>query len=573
MTITPRKPLFSSNYQLDILICLGLVLAIFIPYHQVAGHRFVDFDDGIYAYQNTYIIRGLSWDSICWAFTNTESANWHPLTWISNLVDRELFGAHAGGYLLENVAWHALATCLCYVAFWRTTRTRLFAFSIALIFALHPANVETVAWLSERKSLLNAVFWFCAIISYIDFIETRSFRSYGVTIIAYLLSLMSKAMSVTLPCTLILIHILYLLYHPERRAAAPGFRHYLKKLLLPVVPLLLISVYFSAVTVSAQAPAMAGLSYPIGLRCLNVIISYGRYLEMFFHPTELAIFYPLFYTALTIRAAIPSALVLFLITTGVLSLARKEPRLLIGWCWFLGTMVPVIGLVQVGSQSHADRYLYIPMLGLAFVFPVLFDALRSMSAAGRRILAAASLLVLGVSMTCATQVQVSYWKDGVSLFRHSLAVSGDCLTSVYNLTVAYGRLERFDEMIAFADSKIAVATVPENKGRLEALKGIAFYAIAKYKESVASAENALKWGNTEKSVYWTLAISNYQLGRFDEAAKYLTKAKAVQGHPSPSSLIEILRDSNITMLEAVLRDRASAKSAPALPPAASTSHR
>ena len=128
MTTTPRKPLFSSDYQLDILICLGLVLAIFIPYHQVAGHRFVEFDDGIYAFQNTYIMRGLCWDSICWAFTNTDSANWHPLTWISHLVDRELFGSHPGGYLLENVAWHALASCLCYLAFFKTTGSRLFAF-------------------------------------------------------------------------------------------------------------------------------------------------------------------------------------------------------------------------------------------------------------------------------------------------------------------------------------------------------------------------------------------------------------------------------------------------------------
>ena len=238
MTARAPKPLFSSNHHFDILICLGLVLAIFIPYHQVAGHRFVEFDDGLYTFQNTYIIRGLTWDSVCWSFSNTEAANWHPLTWISYLVDRELFRSHPGAYLMENVAWHALASCLCYLAFLKTTKSRLFAFTVALILAVHPANVENVAWASERKSLLDAVFWFAAIITYLDFIETRSFRSYGFTAIAHMLGLMCKAMSVTLPFTLVLVHLLYLVYHPDPRASSVRWPRRAGQILLPVIPLL-----------------------------------------------------------------------------------------------------------------------------------------------------------------------------------------------------------------------------------------------------------------------------------------------------------------------------------------------
>ena len=559
MTPAPRKPLFSSDYRLDILICLGLVLAIFIPYRQVAGHRFVDFDDGLYTFQNTYIIGGLRWDSICWAFTSTFAANWHPLTWISHLIDRELFGPHAGGYLLENVGWHAVATCLCYLAFRKTTGSRLFAFCVAMFFALHPVNVENVAWTSERKSLLNAVFWFCAIISYLDFVETRSFRSYGFAVIAHLLGLMCKAMSVTLPCTLILVHILYFVHHPKRRDFPLQFRSCLQRFLLPVLPMLALSLYFSLVTVSAQSLAMVGSGYSVEQRLINALLSYERYLAMFFHPTELALFYPLFESQLTFRAAVPAILLLCAVSAAVVLLARRAPQLLIGWCWFLGTMVPVIGLVQVGSQSHADRYLYIPMLGLAFLYPVLFEALRSLTSSWRQVVTGTALAVLGISMMIATQIQVTYWQDGVTLFRHSLAVTGDCLTSSINLAVAYIRAERYQEALAYADSKIAVATIPLNKGRLAALKASAFRGLEKYDSAAEWAQKAIDWGDTEVSPYWTIAMAKYMLGKNDEALPWLAKARAAQTPVNESNFIDVRIDANIAALEKALKENASKK--------------
>ena len=559
MIIAPRKPLFSSGYQLDILICLGLLLAIFIPYRQVAGHSFVNYDDGLYAYQNTYLIRGLSWDGICWAFTNISAANWHPLTWISHLVDRELFGPHAGGYLLENVAWHALASCLCYVAFRRTTGSRLFGFVVALFFAVHPANVENVAWASERKSILNAVFWFSAIIAYLDFIEKRSFRAYGVVVIAHLLGLMCKAMSVTLPCTLVLIHALYLVYHPDRRGTSLALRPFLRRVVPPVLPMLALSVYFSAVTISAQSVAIMNIGYTIGQRVTNALLSYERYIEMFFHPNRLAIFYPLFEKELTLRSAIPSAVILSAISIAALVLIRKKPQLFIGWCWFLGTLIPVIGLVQVGSQSHADRYLYIPMLGLAFVYPVLFEALRSTRFSVRQSMTGMTLVILGISMILATRIQVSYWEDGVALFGHSLAVTGDCVTTTIDLAVAYVRAERYQEAIAYTDSKIAVATNPANKGRLSAIQASAFRSMEKYESAIASAQKAIDWGDTSPSPAWSLAISNYMLGKMDEATRWLAKAQAA--HPSVEEWNYIARraDANMANLKRLLQEKAAGK--------------
>lgn len=565
MTVAPRKPLFSSGYQPDILICLGLVLAIFIPYRQVAGHSFVDFDDGLYTFQNTYIIKGLSWDSVCWAFSNTFAANWHPLTWISHLVDRELFGPHAGGYLLDKCGRHAIASCLCYVAFRKTTGDRLFGFIIALFFAVHPANVENVAWASERKSILDAVFWFCAIITYLDFIKTRSFRAYGVTAIAHLLGLMCKAMSVTLPFTLILIHILYLVYHPDRRDSPLGVWPWVKKLLLPVVPLLLISLCFCVVTIWAQSIAMPPAEYPIGNRIINMLLSYESYLAMFFHPNRLAIFYPLFISDLTFRATISAILVLCAISIVAILLARSAPQFLIGWCWFLGTMVPAVGLVQVGSQSHADRYLYIPMLGLAFLFPVLFDALRPVGISVWRTVTGTSLAVLGVSMILATQIQVSYWKDSITLFSHSLTVTGDCVTSTINLGIGYVRSERYQEAIAFADSKIAVATNPVNKGRLAAIKGEALIKMEKHESAAEWAKKAVDWGDTDSFPLWILAMANYKLGKTDEAIRWLHMAQSAKKPVDKVNYVSVRADINMDILEKLLKSQNVKKDGPAKP--------
>lgn len=360
--------------------CLLITLAIFIPYHQVAQHTFVDYDDDAYIFLNNHINHGMTWDNVIWAFTNVDLANWHPLTWISHLIDRELFGTHPGGYLLMNVAWHTLAACLCYFVFLKCTKSRVFAITVALIFALHPVNVENVAWASERKSLLNAVFWFAALLSYLDFIETRSFKGYGWTVIFFILSLFCKAMSVTLPCSLVLIHYLYLVYHPCKAGASEPNRATWRQVILPPMPLLLLSFYFSVITSSAQSVAMV-VDTPLASRVVNSVLSYERYLVMFFHPTDLAFFYPLnFDLNPDFRSAVPALLVLVTLSVSALLLMRRKPQLLIGWCWFLGTLVPVIGLVQAGGQSHADRYLYIPMLGLAIILPTLFEILNTLGA-------------------------------------------------------------------------------------------------------------------------------------------------------------------------------------------------
>ena len=536
--------------------CLLITLAIFIPYSQVAQHRFIEFDDGIYAFQNTFIIQGLTWDSLVWAFTNTDTANWHPITWITHLIDREIFGPHAGGYLLMNVAWHTAASCLCYVAFLRCTKKRLFALTVALIFALHPANVENVAWTSERKSLVDAFFWFLGTIAYLDYIETKKLKFLGIVFITHLLGLMAKPMNVTFPCTLVLVHLLYLTSNANSREISfQEYRQTLFTSLKSLWPLLLLSGYFSLVTASAQTMAMSSVAaHPVSARIINALQAYEAYVRMFFNPGQLAPFYPLFMSEPDLAKAMVSLLLLGCITLLFVFFAfKKQPVPLLGWLWFLGTMVPVIGLVQVGAQSHADRYLYIPMIGLAFVFPALFDAFAGWKIKSRQFFQSAWLAATALALTLATNIQVSYWKDGVSLFKHALQVTGDCVTSVNCLTCAYLRLERYSEAIAFLESKILVAKNPSNISKFHSMMSQAQLMLGKYDAAVESATQSISEGRIETINYWVMANAYYKLNKPELATQNLNCAKALLGPLTPVQLNDRNMRDSMTFLEAAIK--------------------
>jgi hypothetical protein len=505
--------------------CLLILLGIFYAYAQVGGHRFVEFDDGLYAFDNRKLIVGLTWENIVWAFTNVDAVNWHPLTWLSLLVDRELFGPRPGGYLLMNVLWHSIAACLCYVAFKKTTGSQFIGLTIGLVFALHPANVENVAWLSSRKSILDAGFWFLGIIFYIRFLQTKQRLYYLLVFTTHLLGLMCKSMHVTFPCTLWLIHALFHVCHNTEKSDWKAWWSVSRSALIYSAPMLLVSIYFSLVTLAAQSPAMSSLGYmSITDRLINSTLSYDRYLWMFFHPTEFAPFYPLFLQDLTVSNLIVPLITLVSITAACLLAASRHPRFLIGWLWYVGTMVPVIGLVQVGSQSHADRYLYIPGIGLALIL-VSFFKLIPTSRTYSKWLATIWLAGITLSLAAATKIQAAYWKDGIVLFRHSLAVTGDCVTSVNALSSAYGRQQRYTEGMAFLKEKIDIAKNPINRARfLTQYAGMAM-AENKMEEAMKSLEEAIKLGYTEQRPYYMAALVSLELDDIESAEKYHSKLK------------------------------------------------
>lgn len=565
--IVPSLPLkLTPVAGKKLLDCLLIVLAIFIPYHQVAQHTFVDFDDDAYLFLNQHVIQGLTWESIVWAFTDNHCSNWHPLTWISHLIDRELFNEHPGGYLLMNVAWHMLAACLVYLAFFKCTQRRIFALTVALFFALHPVNVENVAWASERKSILNAVFWFAAIIAYLDFIAKKSFKAYGLTLIFFILSLFCKAMSVTLPCTLVLIHCLYFVYHADRRSLPEMLRGEWKRIVGPILPLLVLSAYFSFVTTSVQSAILPVDHYLLAGRLINALVSYQRYLVMFFHPTDLAILYPLNMDDLRgFGSTAPAMLVLIVLSVAALLLVRRKPELLIGWCWFLGTLVPVIGLIQVGSQSHADRYLYIPMLGLAFLFPVLFELLGSLESWIRNTAIGSSLTVLGVSMMLATQHQVSFWKNGVTLCQHSLSVTGYYFHPAFSLCLTYERTGRTDELYALIDSALTAEKDAFKRKVFATLKAKKLFGSGNHQAVIEAARIVVDTGLADKTTYAFMALSSFELGQPDQAASYLAKAKAAPELKNTIGILGFPFESQLTLLEAKLTGSGPPESGPTRP--------
>lgn len=510
----------------SVFACSGLILAIGFCYFQVAGHRFIEFDDALYIFNNSRVISGVSWTNLVWAFTNMEAANWHPLTWISYFIDRELFGPYPGGYLLMNVAWHMLASCALYLSCVKLTGSRLQAFVIALLFSVHPANVESVAWASSRKSILDAIFWFAGIWTYLRYLESRNRVFLLLTIVTHMLGLMSKSMHVTFPCTLWLVHLLRNWIQCPADAKWDRIKADFWAAFRLTAPMLLLSLYFCLITLHAQRPALSTLDgLPLSPRLINSIQSYWRYVPMFFFPREFAPFYPFFFEGLHFGLIIRPLLSILGLTVLLLWLGRRSPLVSIGWLWYLGTLVPVIGLVQVGSQSHADRYLYIPGVGLAMVWAGLFALLpRPRLARG---FAVCCLITLAASLMIVTERQVAKWRNGITLFTHSLNVTGDCLTSVIALSSAYARGERFVEGLAFVQSKIAVAKNPANVARLLADQGAFHLALNQNESALRALEHAIELGAKTRNAYFLAALAAKKTHEMEKARDYLNKSKNV----------------------------------------------
>lgn len=531
-------------------------LAILWAYGQVASHRFIEFDDAHYIFRNAHVIDGLSWNSLVWAFTNVDMSNWHPLTWISHFIDRELFGAHAGGYLLMNMAWHMVAAILFYIAFLRCTQDRFTALVIAFIFAVHPTNVENVAWASSRKSIMDAVCWGAGILAYLHFLSRKTRLAYLLLFLSHIVGLMFKSMHVTFPCALWVVHFLH--YFCQERAISNHTFHELKDQAISTLrctaPLLALSGYFCFITLFAQSTALYPPEhFPFPLRVMNAIQSMATYLGMFLHPSNLAPFYPLNPAEIQWSNTLPAIFIIGLLSILFALLALKQPKFLLGWLWYIGTLMPVIGLVQVGSQSHADRYLYIPMIGLGIILSALFSQLKSTPALSKIIqhgwlaASAASLLII-------TKAQTAYWKDGITLFRHTIAVAGDSPTAITTLAGSYHRQERFDEGIIFLNEKLANPKNAPHAARLYRLKANMLIGQEKWPEALESIEHALALGGTERRTYLAAAYVSILIKDNNRSNRYIRLAQ-IASPQDPDSLKSTQDETNLVRALAEIIER------------------
>ena len=433
------------------LVILLLVLGTLVVYLPVSHHGFSLYDDNDYVTENPMVQHGLTWNDIQWAFTSWYAANWHPVTWLSHMLDCQLFNLTPGGHHDVNVLFHIANTVLLLVLLLRLTGTIWPSAFVAALFAWHPLHVESVAWVSERKDVLSTFFALLTLLCYARYVigdkgqgtgnaNIKSpairhlSRHYWLALFFFALALMSKPMFVTLPFVLVLLD-----FWPLGRFRGPGFGAW-RKLVLEKIPFFVLVIASCVVTFLAQKHGGAVIpleKIPLGLRVENMLVAYALYLQKIFWPARLAVFYP-FPPAISNSALAISVIPLVCISAIAWFNKNRYPYLLAGWLWFLGTLVPVIGLVQVGSAAMADRYTYFPSIG---IFLAVTLGIRDASAkfhvpkqavAATAVLAAADCLVL-------THRQLGYWSSDISLFSHALAVTPDNDTARIDLGGAYQR--------------------------------------------------------------------------------------------------------------------------------------
>lgn len=412
------------------LICLGLLLAILVAYWPVRLNDFVLYDDGDYLTNNSQVQKGLSWEGIRWAFTTGHAANWHPLTWISHMLDVELFGMNPAGHHLSAVGWHSLNTLLVFLTLLRMTGAGWRCAFVAMLFAIHPLHVESVAWASERKDLLSTFFGLGALFFYARYGQAdapdrgnvatgppyKRGYSYAASCLCFALSLMSKPMLVTLPFVLLLLD-----YWPLRRwEPTKLLSNTSRRLLLEKMPFFALAASSIVVTLIVQKDAGSHFrELSFGARAANAVVSYARYLGKCFWPDPLAIPYP-HPSHWPGGIVLGAATLLILASVVIIAQFKKRPWLVVGWFFFLGTMIPVIGLIQVGVAAMADRYTYVPLLGIFIMLTWSIRPIRS-----RQGIAAASLalLVFASVLITLTQSQVAVWRSTETLFTHAIEVT------------------------------------------------------------------------------------------------------------------------------------------------------
>jgi len=473
-------------------------------------------------YQNTRITSGFSLPNIVWAFTHIHSENWHPLTTITHMLDSQLYGLKAGWHHFTNVLFHTVAVVLLFLALQRMTGVIWRSAFVAAVFAIHPLHVESVAWIAERKDVLSGVFFMLTLLTYFHYTRAPSIGRYLILALVVALGLMSKPMLVTLPFVLLLLD-----YWPLGRfqAIRAGGGRQLLQLIPEKIPLIALSAISSIVTFFAQRGAIGWTEQlPVSARISNAIVTYVVYVRQMLWPAKLAVFYPHPENRLPIWEVGLALMVVVGLTIATFVLRKRAPYLIVGWLWYLGMLVPVIGLVQVGWQGRADRYTYLPQIGLYMAVTWTVVDLTVSWRFQRTVLGAvAALLVAALSWRA--WLQTSYWRDSETLFTHALAVTGNNDVALNNLGIIFLDKGQLDE--AISKLQAAIDLRPENGPAYDNLakallrKGRLPEAMVQYRKFLE-----IEPGNVEARN--TLGTALIQQGRVSEAIAQWRDALAIQ---------------------------------------------
>jgi Tfp pilus assembly protein PilF len=510
------------------LLALLLSLGTLALYYPALQNGFVNYDDPDYVTSNFHVQQGLTSRSVKWAFTSTAEANWHPLTWISHMLDVQLFGLKPAGHHAQSVLWHAVNVVLLFLLLARATGFVGRSALVASLFAVHPLNVESVAWVAERKSVLCTFFLLLALGAYGWYVKKPRAARYLLVALLFTLGLMAKPMVITLPFLLLLLD-----FWPLQRF--PGTS--LTKLVLEKIPLLTLSAASAAITLYAQrAGGAVGSTHllPLAMRVKNAIYSYLTYVEKTVWPSHLAVFYPHPENSLALWRVLSAAVILITITA-VFWHFRERRYLLVGWFWFLGTLGPVIGIVQVGRQAWADRYAYLPLWGL-FVIGVwlLSEAATRISLSRTAQVAIASAVLLGYGV--AAHIQIGYWRDSYTLFTHALQVTDANPIAEGNLGSALLEMQRPDLAALHLNRAIqlmpTLGTAHYNLGTLLHRENQFDRALQEYQLALKYASDDRETGQTHNN----LGVLLNQLGRRDDALAEFNHAIALNPYEQNSLL-------------------------------------
>jgi protein O-mannosyl-transferase len=520
--------------QKKILFIVFLLTGVFAVFWQSTGHEFIIFDDNLYVTENLHVKAGVTYRNVLWAFTTMEASNWHPMTWLSHMLDCQIYGLNPKGHHLTNILFHIANTLLLWYLLFSATRNYWQSLFVAALFALHPLHVESVAWVAERKDMLSTFFMFGTLILYTKYTTNSRPLLYMLTLLAYVLGLMSKPMLVTIPFVM-LIWDFWPLGRLRLRTRLEGDSTHglpdealtssLLHLIFEKLPFFAFSLLSSLVTYYAQVQggAVAGTrAVPLTFRLVNALVSYIQYIVNMFWPHNLAVIYPLPSTLTLVQAAI-SGLILVGITLGVYRLGRMNPFLLMGWLWYLGTLVPVIGLVQVGRQAMADRYTYISLIGLFIMVSWGAPVLTRKWPYRRTVITAVALLALA-GLTICTWAQLRYWKNDATLFTHAIQVVEDNYLAHMYLGVAF--FQRGDNETAIKHYYNALSLRP-NSDELNYYLGLAFGVQGNLNESITYLTKAVTINPKFSDAHYNLGVALARQGRLDEGIRHFREALQV----------------------------------------------
>ena len=536
-------------------VCIFLAAIIWVVFGQTLGHEFVNYDDDFYVYENPAVTQGLTLQGIIWAFTHVHCSNWHPLTWVSHMLDCQFYGLSPGGHHLTNILLHTATAILLFLILRQMTGALWRSAFVAAVFAIHPLRVESVAWVAERKDVLSGLFFMLTIGAYVRYaqrrsrVEPSSLRSaasgsrepgaqavsaldprlsaldYCLVLLFFALGLMCKPMLVTLPLVLVLLD-----YWPLNRlradaATEPVFRLagrlVPRRLVFEKLPLLGLAVASCAVTIFAQTKSILPFeNMSLSLRVGNALISCVAYLGQMFWPSGLAVLYPFTAGGVGVSEVVLSLVLLAGISTGVFILRRRRPCFLTGWLWYLIMLAPVIGIVQVGAQARADRYTYLPQIGL---YLLLTWAAADLCAGWRHrrvVLGGGSMIILMALIFCA-RAQTAYWRNSESLWTHTLACTSDNFIGHNNLGIALLKTGNVDEAMVHYQKALEInpdfAEAHNNLGNFLFQKGSVDEAMVHY-------QKALEINPDYAEAHYNLGYALLKMGNVDEAIAHLQKA-------------------------------------------------